>query len=215
MKLDNERFSVIIKELIKIKSITSKVPIKAESWEELIWATLAFMFGDNKINWNPQSHEKSIDIKVKINDDILKISAKAGEIKKNRIAISSYRLTTYGNLGDKLKFIKRQHNNFDFYLICARKLIKETITYYVIKASSDKLAPQWLTSENNWIETKNGYELKKGFGFDARIVFKMSHQLWYYIPIDYFSFQDRIVKIAIPLKYLGKGLISYLRNKFK
>ncbi len=212
MNLDNKKFSYLLQRLIEFKSGTTKVPIRAESWEELIWATLVFMCGEKRVNWDPQSHEKSVDIKVKLNGDILKISAKAGEIKKGIIAISSYRLTTFNRLGEMLRFIKEQHNNFDFYLICAREIERSAITYRVIKTPSDRLAPKWLIDEDNWVKTKYGYTLKDDLGFKANIVFKMSNQLWYSIPIDYFSPVEHIVNITIPLKKLGKGLIEFLRN---
>ena len=215
MNLDNKKFSNLLQRLIEFKSGITKVPIRAESWEELIWATLVFMFGEEKVNWDPQSHEKSVDIKVKLNSNILKISAKAGEIKKGMIAISSYRLTTFNKLREMLQFIKEQHNSFDFYLICVREIKRNTITYHVIKTPSDKLAPRWLVTEDNWISTKHGHTLKDGLGFKANIVFKMSNQLWYSIPIDYFSPAEHIVNITIPLKELGKGLIEFLRNNIK
>lgn len=214
--LDDQKFSKIVQELIRFKSGITKVPIKAESWEELIWAALVFMFGgEKKVDWNPQSHEKSVDIKVKINGDALKISAKAGEIKNNKIIISSYRLTTFDNLDDKLNFIKNQHNSFDFYLICARKIGKDSITYYVIKIPSEKMAPSWLTDKNNWTKSSQGYNLKENLGFNAKIVFKMSNQLWYSVPIDYFSETEKIAQVTIPLARLGKGLIKFLKKSFK
>lgn len=212
MNLNNKKFSKLLSRLIEFKSGTTKVPIRAESWEELIWATLAFMFGEKKVIWDPQSHEKSVDIKAKLNGNILRISAKAGEIKKESIAISSYRLTTFSKLNDMLNFIKEQHNNFDFYLICARETKKDAITYRVIKAPSVKLAPAWLIKENNWTKNKHGYTLKDGLGFEANIVFKMSNQLWYSIPIDYFSPIEHIVNTTIPLEKLGQGLIEFLKN---
>lgn len=212
MKLDNKKFSKLLRRLIKFKYDTTKVPIRAESWEELIWATLAFMFGEKKVIWDPQSHEKSVDIKVKLNDNILRISAKAGKIEKGSIAISSYRLTTFNKLKDMLNFIKEQHDNFDFYLICARQVKKDVTTYHVIKTPSKKLAPAWLTNENNWTKNKHGYTLKSGLEFKANIAFKMSNQLWYKIPIDYFSSSEHIVNTTIPLEKLGKGLIEFLKS---
>lgn len=213
-KIDIKKFSDIIRELIKFKSGVTKLPIVAGSWEELIWATLVFLFGDEKVEWDPQSHEKSVDIKVNINGDILKISAKGGKVKNGVITISSYRLTTFNTLNEKLKFIKKQHDNFDFYLICLREIDKKNITYYVIKTSPKRLSPKWLVNQNNWIETKNSYDLKDGFKFDAKIVLKMSKQLWYSIPFKYFSKKEILVKFSIPCSDLGRNLVSFLKNKF-
>lgn len=212
MKLNQNRFSKILQELIRFKAGTTRVPIRAENWEELIWAALAFMFGDENINWDPQSHEKSVDITVKMNRNTIKISAKAGEIKNNIIPISSYRLTTFNSLNEKLSFIRAQASNFDFYIICAREVKKDNIIYYVIKASSHKLAPKWLTNKKNWIKTNGGYILKDDFEFMAKIIFKMSDQLWLYIPIKYFSKKEIISIIKIPIDSLGKGLLEYLKE---
>jgi len=214
MKFDQVKFARIVKELIKFKSGSTKVPIRAESWEELIWATLVFMFGEDKVEWNPQSHEKSVDIKAQINGKVLKISAKAGEIKKGEIAVSSYRLTTFNKLNEQLEFIKNQHRNFDFYLICAREINFKSITYRVFKTEPKRLAPEWLTDKNNWQRTKSGYGLKDGFSFQAQIVFKMSNQLWYQIPIVYFKPQEKLATVSIPRELLGKGLIEFLKSKF-
>ena len=214
MSFDNKKFSNIIKKLIKFKSGTTRIPIKDASWEELIWATLVFMYGDKNINWDSQSHEKSVDIKAKINNVVSKISAKGGIIKENLLTISSYRLTTFNKLKDKLNFIEKQHNNFDFYLICARKINKtnKTINYLVIKTPAMKLAPPVMLSTKNWKRTKSGYELKKGIGFNAKIIFKMSDQLWYSISLDYFSNKEKLINISIPIKELGKGLIDFLKK---
>ena len=84
----------------------------------------------------------------------------------------------------------------------------------MIKASSNRLAPTWLVNKNNWTEGHNAYELKKGFSFDAKIVFKMSNQLWYSIPLNYFLPQEKITSISLPLNELGKGLIDFLKSKF-
>lgn len=63
MVFDDEKFSKVLGKLIEFKSGTTRVPIKDISWEELIWATLVFMYGNDNVDWNSQSHEKSVDIK--------------------------------------------------------------------------------------------------------------------------------------------------------
>ncbi|MCM8795638.1 MAG: hypothetical protein NC928_03010 [Candidatus Omnitrophica bacterium] len=214
MPLDETRFIKIIQELIKFKSAVSRLPIKAESWEEIIWASLVFMYGQDKIEWDPQSHEKSIDLKVRIDGRTFRVSAKAGEIKNDILSISSYRLTTFNKLPDMLHFIKEQHKNFDFYLICARNVAGRYINYSVFKIEARRMNPPWFGKEKNWQKTKGGYELKVGFGFNAKIVFKMSNQLWYYLPLKYLTKKERIVKLSIPRKDLGGGLIEFLKGRF-
>lgn len=218
MSFNKKKFSSLIEKLIKFKAGTTRIPIKDASWEELIWAALVFMHGDNNIIWDSQSHEKSVDIRARINNSLLKISAKGGVIKNNLLTVSSYRLTTFDKLQDKLDFIRCQHKDFDLYLICARELdkVKGIVNYFVIKVPAIKLAPPAMLDVKNWKKIKTGYELKEGFGFGAKIVFKMSNQLWYSIPLDYFSDSEKLVGVAIPIKELGKGLINFLnKNKSK
>lgn len=215
MDFDNANFSKIVSKLIKFKSGTTRIPINATSWEELIWATLVFMYGDENVDWDSQSHEKSIDIEVKINGKIIKISAKGGTIKNNLLTVSSYRLTTFDTLDKKLEFIENQHSKLDFYLICAREVKTDGITYKIIKTLPDKMASRWMTKEKNWKKAKYGYELKKGFDFSAKIVSKMSNQLWYSIPLDYFSPKEILAEIHIPKSDLGKDLVTFLKKQLK
>ena len=218
MSLNDKKFSSIIKKLIEFKSGVTIVPIKDTSWEELIWATLVFMYGDNNVDWDSQSHEKSVDIKARINKRKIRISAKAGIIKNNTLTVSSYRLTTFDKLQDKLDFIENQHNNFDFYLICAREIDKanEAVNYLVIKTPSAKFAPAEMLNVKNWKRTKGGYELNGGERLKAKIVSKMSNQLWYSISLNYFTGGEKLISVSVPFKDLGKGLIDFLaKQKFK
>ncbi|HEY4474472.1 MAG TPA: hypothetical protein VJC06_00925 [Candidatus Paceibacterota bacterium] len=211
MSFNSQKFSKTIGKLVEFKSGTTRVHINSTSWEELIWATLVFLYGEEKIDWDSQSHEKSVDIKANINGKVFKISAKSGSIKNGALTISSYRLTTFNNLADKLRFIKNQHENLDFYLTCSKTMQKEKIIYTIIKIKPNKLAPDWMTKEKNWTKTKTGYQLKPGFDFKAKIVTKMSNQLWYTIPVSYVK--DGILKeVEILKKNLGKELIKFLNN---
>lgn len=212
MNFNGSKFSKIIRELIKFKSGTTHIPISAASWEELIWATLVFMYGVKNVDWDSQSHEKSVDIKAKIGAKLFRISAKGGNIKNGLVTTSSYRLTTFADLKDKLQFIKNQHKKFNFYLICVREIKKDSVVYTVIKTNPDKMAPGWMTAEENWEKTKNGYELNKNFGFNAKIVSKMSNQLWYEIPFGYFSNREILTVLEIPKEYLGTELIKFLKR---
>lgn len=211
MSFNSQKFSKVIGKLVEFKSGTTRVHVNSTSWEELIWAALVFLYGEEKVDWDHKSHEKSVDIKAKINGKVFKISAKAGAIKGGILTISSYRLTTFNNLADKLKFIKNQHNNLDFYLTCSKTIQKEKIIYTIIKMKPNKLAPDWMMKEENWTKTKNGYQLNPGFDFNAKIVTKMSNQLWYTIPTSYIA-GDILTKIEILEKNLGKELIKFLNK---
>lgn len=214
MALNTQSFSEILEELIKFRTGTTKLPIKDTSWEELIWASLVFMYGEDNVNWDSQSHKKSVDVEVKINGDSVNLSAKGGVIKKDNLSVSSYRLTTFPTLEEKLDFIKKQHKSFDFYLICAREIDKrkQLITYSILKVGSEKLAPSYMLVPKNWKKTKYGYELRQRNDFFAKIVSKMSDQLWYSIPLTYFSKDELLIRISLSSRDLGKGLIDFLKN---
>lgn len=211
MSFNSQKFSKIIGKLVEFKSGTTRVHINSTSWEELIWAALVFLYGEEKIDWDSQSHEKSVDIKANINGKVFKISAKAGSIKGGILTVSSYRLTTFNNLADKLKFIKNQHDNLDFYITCSKTIQKEKIIYTILKIKPNKLAPNWMMKEGNWTKTKAGYQLNSGFDFKVKIVTKMSNQLWYTIPASYIK-SDILKRVEISKKDLGKELIKFLNG---
>lgn len=212
-KFNSKKFSRIIEKLIEFRAGTTRLPIKDVGWEELIWAALVFMYGGKNVEWDSQSHTKSVDLKVEIDGKLLQISAKGGIIKNGALSVSSYRLTTFNNLSEKLKFIGNQHAHFDFYLICAREEESATtIRYSVIKVPASKFAPLWMLQMRNWKKTNGGYELKEGLGFAAKIVSKMSNQLWYSIPLEYFAHSEILATISLPKESLGVGLLEFLRK---
>ena len=59
------------------------------------------------------------------------------------------------------------------------------------------------------------YELREGHPLDARIVSKMSNQLWYSIPLEYFTDEERILTIEVPIDSLGRGLLSFLEDHMR
>jgi hypothetical protein len=208
----HDKFSVLVARLIEYRAGVSKVPIMAQSWEEIIWATLAYLFGEDEVAWDPQSHEQSIDIRVGIGARILNISAKAGQIRNGVLTVSSYRLTSFISLAQMLDFVRDQHSNFDLYLICARELRKTDVSYMVFQVPSQRLCPVEFTAVHNWEKTNAGYNLRIDVGFNAKIVFKMSNQLWYSIPLNYFKPEEVAARVSLPLEAVGRGLIDYLRQ---
>ncbi|GIW68164.1 MAG: hypothetical protein KatS3mg099_112 [Candidatus Parcubacteria bacterium] len=215
MQIHHQRVAEVLQELIAFKSGTTRVPIKSDSWEEIIWATFAFLEGEHKVHWDPQSHEQSVDIVVELEKRVIKISAKSGVIKRGAfLTISSYRLTTFSSLRDKLAFIRHQHMSFDYYLICAREDKREVVRYSLFQVAAERLAPSWLLQPAHWKKASSGYVLKDGFGFKAKIVFKMSNQLWYTIPLTYFSQDESVGDVEIPREAMGRGLLQYLHEKY-
>lgn len=87
MDIDWDRFRVLIEELIRHRSRISKVPIIAENREELVWASLVFIYGEGRVKWTLGKHEPSIDIRVKVNDKEFNIALKSGEIKRGKLSL--------------------------------------------------------------------------------------------------------------------------------
>ena len=64
-KVNWQRFKELASKLIKYKTQSTSVPVRAESWEEVICAVLLYM--EHKVVWEPTSHAKGVDIKAEVN----------------------------------------------------------------------------------------------------------------------------------------------------
>jgi len=213
-KVNWERFSRLVQKLINYKTKHSRVPINAESWEEVIYVALAHMFTKETVKWDMGSHTKGVDVEVKINGDIILISAKGGKINvKNYLSISSYRLTRYNALTDKLSFLYENAKKLDVYLICSRNEDGNLLKYRIFKINSLGLVPPLFLNLSSWRETSQAWILTKHkeVGFEARIVKSMSHQLWYSIPIN-FEKIETLCEISLTKDELGLLLHNVLNK---
>jgi hypothetical protein len=208
-KIDWEKFKELSIKLIKYKTKITVVPIKAMSWEEIIYTVLIYM--EKKVVWSPGSHSKGIDLEIILNGENLNISAKAGKITRKTLSLSSYRLTRFGYLGDMLQFIRENAKMLDVYLICARHETKKELIYNIFRIDSKYLIPAKMLDPINWKETSSAWNLHFDVGFQARIVKKMSNQLWYSIPIDSKELEN-IATISIKKSDIGIMLQQILKN---
>ncbi|OQA92107.1 MAG: hypothetical protein BWY26_00498 [Elusimicrobia bacterium ADurb.Bin231] len=208
-KVNWDRFKELAHKLMEYKAKISNVPIRAESWEEVIYAVLLYM--EHKVIWEPTSHGKGVDLDVKINGDSLKISAKGGKITNNYLSISSYRLTRYRALQEMLNFLYKNANELDVYLVCAREEEQNIIKYHVFKILPQTLVPEKMMVLNNWEENEQGWSLKVDVGFGASITKKMSNQLWYSIPLS-FSYLEQLTSVEISKKDIGSALVDILKS---
>ncbi len=186
MNIDWERISEGFIRLIQYRSRTTFLPIRAELWEEIIYAT--FKRQGLVVDWKVGDHAKGVDLVIHGEGAAeLKISAKGGSIKRNgEVHISSYRLTRFQTLEDKLKFLKDNADKLDIYLSCAREETAEIVRYRILKMPASALVPPHLLTPQNWTETVQGWILSPDdTGLAAKIVKSMSHQLWYVLPNDY------------------------------
>jgi hypothetical protein len=184
------RFKELATKLIEFKAKISRVPIRAESWEEVIYAVLLYM--EYEVFWEPTSH------------------AKGGKVTNNQVlTLSSYRLTRFGTLPKMLEFLNISATELDVYLICAREEEQDSVKYHIFKILPSALVPEKALNPNNWEKNDQGWKLKADVGFEASIVKKMSNQLWYSIPLN-FSQLERLTIVKISKKDIGSTLVEIL-----
>jgi len=207
--IDWNRFKDLATKLIEFKAKISRMPIRAESWEEVIYAVLLYM--EYEVSWEPTSHAKGVDLEIKINGETLKISAKGGKITDNQeLTLSSYRLTRFGTLPKMLEFLNKNATELDIYLICAREEEKDSIKYHIFRILPNTLVPEKALNPDNWEENDERWKLKADVGFEASIVKKMSNQLWYTIPLKFPSL-GQLTVVKISKKGIGSTLVEILK----
>lgn len=213
LKVDWDKFKVLARKIIKYKSQFSYIPIRAENWEEVLYVVFVHMFSKGRVFWNPVSHAKGIDLIVKLNGNILTISAKGGKITKGILSLSSYRLTRYKSLKEKLKFLKDNAKGINVYLVCSREEKTNEVEYKIFKISAAKLIPPIFLKSSNWSKNKEGWKFtqSKKVGFEAQIVKSMSHQLWYAIVLPSPKI-ELLCNISISKQSLGKLLHEVLKS---
>jgi len=212
-KVNWEKFKDLASKLIKFKTEISRVPVRAESWEEVIYAVLLYM--EHEAVWEPTSHAKGSDIEVNLNGDTLRISAKGGKVtaEDQKLIMSSYRLTRFRDLEEMLDFLDKNAKEIDLYLICAREERRKDIKYHVFKIDSHALVPDEMLKSSNWEEDGQAWNFPENIikGIGARIVKKMSNQLWYTISLTYTPLNP-LVEVCISKKDIGTALIDILKS---
>lgn len=208
------RFKELAAKLIEYQAKMTRIPIRAESWEEVIYAVLLYM--EYEVSWDPTSHAKGVDLEVKIGEGSpdqqkVTISAKGGKINNGTLSLSSYRLTRFRSLAGMLEFLKRNAEEIDAYLICAREEQYEHRIYNIFKVTPSALIPDTLLDPKNWEETDQAWVLAKHVGFEARIVKNMSNQLWYSIPSD-FPHLEQLSTIKVSKSEMGSMLHEILKS---
>lgn len=207
-KVNWNKFKELATKLIEFKAKISRMPIRAESWEEVIYAVLLYM--EYEVTWEPTSHTKGVDLEIKVNGETLKISAKGGKITDNqKLTLSSYRLTRFGTLPKMLEFLNKNATELDVYLICAREEKEDSVKYHIFRILPNALVPEKALNPNNWEESNQEWKLKTDVGFEANIVKKMSNQLWYSIPLN-FPYLERLTVVKIFKKDIGATLVEIL-----
>lgn len=163
--------------------------VKEAVWEE-INKTIASV-GCNVTNEAKGNHKSGMDMQF---EDI-GISMKSAKIDKNRMSISSYRLTTVcsdKNVGvpsDIVEHIRKRDESYKYYSILAREELSDNKIHYYW-CMIPKSAPVFNMDANEFRPKmgKQGKNKDSQVGWDTHnfsISFSMSSQLWFS-----FSFND-------------------------
>jgi hypothetical protein len=78
-----------------------RIPVKAESWEDLADQAI----NGEKTEYKPFNHNIVFDLNLTVDSNHYKSSLKAGVIKGNRLHFSSHRLGRFESLDDKINFL--------------------------------------------------------------------------------------------------------------
>jgi hypothetical protein len=182
--------------------IINDEPIKESSWEE-INRNIVKKYINTSEHANG-SHKSGKDCKF----NEWGISNKSCKKKKNKIDISSYRLTTVCNVkdcGDINKIIdeiNKRDDTFHYYSILVREEKNDNINYewYIIPKDYYIFNP----SINDWYPTFDKKNIQNKWKSDYMdITFSMSSQLWFHFDIRYIK-QFLITSVLVNKKILHK-----------
>lgn len=214
-KFDWPQFSAKAKALLKFASASSRAPINADRWEEVIFHVLKSMgmkYKGGEPKWEVGSHAPGADIWI----DQFSISAKAGKLSGDTIEISSYRLTRFEEIEVMKEFIDGEGKNFDIYLCCARLEMpaqtKRIYRVYRIPADAFKagnLSWQEISSPRAG-SLPSGWRGRNEAGVTVEIRKKMSNQLWIKLPLTSCT---QLLELEIDTTDLGVALELALKEE--
>jgi len=110
-----------------------------------------------------------------------------------------------------LKFLCENAEEIDIYLICAREEDRKAVRYCILKLAPESLAPQEMLNPINWEEDSQAWKLRANVGFEAKIVKKMSNQLWYSIPLDFPGLEE-LTTVEISKSEIGSMMREILKS---
>lgn len=186
--------------------IINNQPIKESVWEIINENIIKNYY--NVSETASGNHKSGKDMKI----GIYNISNKSCKVEKNKINISSYRLTKVcniienGNIDEIIKEIKSRDNSFHFYSLLCREEYRYGIkyywciipkSYYIFDIGIQKFNKKYGSGKN-----KNKVVGWKGDYFD--ITFSMSSQLWFHFD---FGKIKKFIIYEIYIKY--KDTLSY------
>jgi hypothetical protein len=187
-KLKQEHVSKKFQTEVQGYHLICEAPIKEALWEEInknIAACVCEIKDEAKGN-----HKSGKDMQF----DEFGISMKSAKLDKNKLSISSYRLTTVcsdknpGDLAEIVKEISQRDSSFQYYSILLREELDHNILQYnwclipkscpLFNISETELKPKFgKTGKNKGVQV--GWETKY-----ASITFSMSSQLWIHFTFD-------------------------------
>jgi hypothetical protein len=186
--------------------IINNQPIKEAVWEIINENIIKNYYNVSETSCG--NHKSGKDMKIGIHN----ISNKSCKIDKNKVHISSYRLTkvcnnnNFGDINEIIKEIENRDNSFNFYSLLCREEYESGIkyywciipkTYYIFNVCLQNFKNKYGSGKNK--DKVTGW---KGEYFD--ITFSMSSQLWFH-----FDF-TKIKKFVIHETYINyKNTLTY------
>jgi len=201
-------FRMHLEKMIIGISRSTVTPINGERWEEVLYVILRHM-GLN-VKWDLGSHKPGADIWI----EDFAISAKSGNLKGEKLVISSYRLTRFSELSEMIDFIDSSiGKNYDIHLSCARTDYKNgsrNYKVYLVDAHLFKANDmKWSEIPGARVQGTTGWRGVHSNGIIVEIIKKMSNQLWIYYPLELCNL---IIDVPIDEHELGCNGDIFLRQ---
>ena len=187
-KLKQDNVSQKFQKEVQGYHLICEAPIKEALWEE-INKNIASCVCDVK-DEAKGNHKSGKDMQF----DEFGISMKSAKMEKNKISISSYRLTTVcsdknpGNPSEIVKEISQRDSSFEYYSVLLREELEDNILQYywcvipktcpIFNILANDLQPKMgKTGKNKGVQV--GWQTKY-----ISITFSMSSQLWIHLSFD-------------------------------
>jgi hypothetical protein len=184
-------FKQVLEKTIKGYHVVNECPIKEATWEAILCQVLTKL--GNIYSYKNGSHQSGSDISF---EGKYGLSCKSCKETKDKLVLSSYRMTCCKTIEEFIEEIDVKRANFEYYGILSRieDTKKNMITYncYIIPSNKIKASNNDWTTKNR----KNTTEItewktdeKDGVSFSIKKA--MSNQLW--ITVDKKVFQEHCV----------------------
>ena len=202
---DTTEFQKVLEKTIKGYHVVNECPIKEATWEAILCQVLTKL--GKKYTYKSGSHQPGKDIAFEGKNGL---SCKSCKETKDKLVLSSYRMTGCKTVEECIEEIDIKRANFEYYVVLSRieNSKQNMITYncYVIPSSKIKASNNnWTTKTDKNTSELSGWESDEKDGVSFSIRKSMSNQLW--INVDKKAFHEHCVCSNIQVN--NKNEIDY------